>query len=117
MYSPQANVASEDLMLRTGHNHAPGGNNTTNLGTPANNTYSGRWDPEYVNELTGSLGGVYIGRKTFGGEDASRFEEFDVTKAYNINDLVKITEETSVSIIGLLRLTQPVNSFLQKLKR
>ena len=24
MYSPQSNVASEDLMLRTGHNHAPG---------------------------------------------------------------------------------------------
>ncbi|MBN2300269.1 MAG: glycoside hydrolase family 3 C-terminal domain-containing protein [Acholeplasmataceae bacterium] len=62
MYSPQANVASEDLMLRTGHNHAPGGNNTTNEGTAANNTYAGRWDATYVNELTGSLGGVYIGR-------------------------------------------------------
>lgn len=62
MYSPQANVAAEDLMLRTGHNHAPGGNNTTNQGTAANNTYSGRWDANYENPLTGSLGGVYIGR-------------------------------------------------------
>lgn len=62
MYSPQANVASEDLMLRTGHNHAPGGNNTTNQGTPANNTYSGRWDANYENALTGTKGGVYIGR-------------------------------------------------------
>ncbi len=62
MYSPQANVSSEDLMLRTGHNHAPGGNNTTNQGTAANNTYSGRWDPDYDNPLTGTKGGVYIGR-------------------------------------------------------
>ena len=62
MYSPQANVAPEDLMLRTGHNHAPGGNNTTNQGTAANNTYSGRWDPLYDNPLTGTKGGVYIGR-------------------------------------------------------
>lgn len=71
MYSPQANVASEDLMLRTGHNHAPGGNNTTNEGTAANNTYSGRWDATYENELTGGLGGVYIGRNNEGtGQEA-----------------------------------------------
>ncbi len=61
-YRAESNVSSEDLMLRTGHNHAPGGNNTTNEGTAANDTYAGRWDPEYVNPLTGELGGVMIGR-------------------------------------------------------
>ena len=60
-YGAQSNVSSEDLMLRTGHNHAPGGNNITNPGTPANNTYAGHWDATYVNPLTSELGGVYIG--------------------------------------------------------
>ncbi len=62
MYSPQANVAPEDLMLRTGHNHAPGGNNANSDGSAANNTYAGRWDAEYDNPLTGTKGGVYIGK-------------------------------------------------------
>lgn len=62
MYSPQANVAPEDLMLRTGHNHAPGGNNANSDGSAANNTYAGRWDAEYENPLTGTKGGVYIGK-------------------------------------------------------
>jgi len=97
-YGAEANVSPEDLMLRTGHNHAPGGNNITNPGTPANNTFAGHWDPEYVNELTGSLGGVYIGRKsTVGGASVSDFAEFDVALAYVIGDLVKVTGESSVS--------------------
>ncbi len=62
MYSPQSNVSSEDLMLRTGHNHAPGGNWSTSVGNAANNTASGRWDAAYVNPLTGTLGGVMIGK-------------------------------------------------------
>lgn len=73
MYSPQANVASEDLMLRTGHNHAPGGNNTTNQGTAANNTYSGRWDADYDNALTGTKGGVYLGRDNAGTGQEKRY--------------------------------------------
>ncbi len=65
-YGAESNVCSEDQMLRAGHNHAPGGNNTTNQGTAANNTYSGRWDPLYDNPLTGTKGGVYIGRDNEG---------------------------------------------------
>ena len=65
MYSPQANVASEDLMLRTGHNHAPGNNSykpSQEDGVVSNKTWSGCWDADYYNELTGTKGGVYIGK-------------------------------------------------------
>ncbi|MBO5528980.1 MAG: glycoside hydrolase family 3 protein, partial [Bacilli bacterium] len=63
MYSPQSNVSPEDLMLRTGHFHAPGGNNAnTQAGVVDNKTYSGKWDANYDNPLTGEKGGVYIGK-------------------------------------------------------
>ena len=59
MYSPQSSVAGEDLMVRTGHNHAPGGD----LGATGANSLSGKWDPEVTNpyNVTGK-GGVMIGQ-------------------------------------------------------
>jgi hypothetical protein len=59
MYSPQANVAGEDLMVRTGHNHAPGG--TFGQGNTGANALSGYWDAETNNPLTGTKGVVKIG--------------------------------------------------------
>ena len=74
MYSPQANVAGEDLMIRTGHNHAPGGNwtisgNASNTGA---NAVSGYWDPEVVNSYSATgKGGVMIGANNEGtGQEA-----------------------------------------------
>ncbi|MBP5254514.1 MAG: glycoside hydrolase family 3 C-terminal domain-containing protein [Lachnospiraceae bacterium] len=65
MYSPQANVAGEDLMIRTGHNHAPGGQFSA-VGTSGHNAISGHWDAEIDNPLTGEKGGVVIGRDNEG---------------------------------------------------
>ena len=75
MYSPQSNVAGEDLMIRTGHNHAPGGAWTTNANNGSNtgaNAVSGYWDPEVSNLVAlGGKGGVMIGRNNEGtGQEA-----------------------------------------------
>ena len=61
MYSPQANVAGEDLMIRTGHNHAPGGKFSAN-GTSGHNAISGHWSADVENPLTGEKGGVLVGK-------------------------------------------------------
>ena len=60
MYSPQSSVAGEDLMVRTGHNHAPGGKFAS--GNSGVNALSGWWDAEVDNPLTGTKGGVMVGR-------------------------------------------------------
>ena len=70
MYSPQSNVAGEDLMVRTGHNHAPGGAFSAN-GTSSYNAISGHWDAEIDNPLTGAKGGVLIGKDDAGTGQAS----------------------------------------------
>ena len=61
MYSPQSNVAGEDLMVRTGHNHAPGGRFSPN-GTSGYNAISGHWSADVENPLTGAKGGVLVGK-------------------------------------------------------
>ena len=61
MYSPQANVAGEDLMIRTGHNHAPGGAFSA-IGTSGHNAISGHWSADVENPLTGEKGGVLVGK-------------------------------------------------------
>ena len=69
MYSPQSNVAGEDLMIRTGHNHAPGGAWTTdgkNGSSTGANAVSGYWDANVDNPLTGAKGGVMIGKNNEG---------------------------------------------------
>jgi hypothetical protein len=74
MYSPQSNVAGEDLMIRTGHNHAPGGAWTTNPANGSNtgaNAVSGYWDANVDNPLTGQKGGVMIGRTNEGTGQAA----------------------------------------------
>jgi len=74
MYSPQSNVAGEDLMIRTGHNHAPGGAWTTNPANGSNtgaNAVSGYWDANVDNPLTGQKGGVMIGRNNEGTGQAA----------------------------------------------
>ena len=64
MYSPQANVAGEDLMIRTGHNHAPGGTFSPN-GTSGYNAISGHWSATVENPLTGAQGGVLVGNQWY----------------------------------------------------
>ena len=64
-YGAESAACPEDLMIRTGHSHAPGGNwgnNTTSSNTGAN-SISGYWDAEIDNpfNVTGK-GGVMIGR-------------------------------------------------------
>jgi len=61
MYSPQSLVAGEDLMIRTGHNHAPGGTFSPN-GTSGYNAISGHWNANVENPLTGEKGGVLVGK-------------------------------------------------------
>ena len=61
MYSPQSIVAGEDLMVRTGHNHAPGGTFSPN-GTSGYNAISGHWSANVENPLTGEKGGVLVGK-------------------------------------------------------
>ena len=75
MYNPQSNVAGEDLMIRTGHNHAPGGAWTTDGKNGSNtgaNAVSGYWDAnvENASNVTGK-GGVMIGRNNEGTGQAA----------------------------------------------
>lgn len=61
MYAGQRPCLPADLMIRGGTNHAPISAASTDGNTSAN-SISGRWDPDYDNELTGTKGGVYIGK-------------------------------------------------------
>ena len=65
MYSPQASVAGEDLMIRTGHHHAPGGAFSA-VGTSGTNAISGHWVADIENTELGTTGGVVIGRDVEG---------------------------------------------------
>ena len=72
-YGAESAAVPEDLMIRTGHSHAPGGTWVTS-GTSSNtgaNTVSGYWDPEVVNSFSATgKGGVMIGRTTDLGQEA-----------------------------------------------
>lgn len=61
MYAGQRGCLPVDLMLRAGTNHAPITAASTD-GATGNNSISGRWDPDYKNDVTGATGGVYIGK-------------------------------------------------------